>query len=293
MVKLADSQQALVEKILRQLHDAASEAVLPAVQLLGGDPGSKLDVARQVCTTLNRHLYRIGADALPQQVADVETLARLWQRETFLLPVALYVDAENMDTVSADTQAAYHRFLSRGGGLVFVGVRETPVKFTGVSFAVEVNKPTAAEQCEAWTSLLDRDEAKLEHRAAAELLAGQFSLNLSEIRDIVTQVSRMPAEARPLHERLWDRCRDLSRPKLDSLAQRLDVKATWDDLVLPDEQTALLRQIAGQVRQRHKVYEQWGFAAKMNRGFGISALFAGESGTGKTMAAEVIANDLR
>ena len=56
---------------------------------------------------------------------------------------------------------------------------------------------------------------------------------------------------------------------------------------------ALMHQIAGQVRERHKVYEQWGFSQTMNRGFGISALFAGESGTGKTMAAEVIANDLQ
>jgi SpoVK/Ycf46/Vps4 family AAA+-type ATPase len=54
----------------------------------------------------------------------------------------------------------------------------------------------------------------------------------------------------------------------------------------------LLRQIADQVGQRSKVYETWGFRRKMNRGLGISALFAGESGTGKTMAAEVIANDL-
>jgi SpoVK/Ycf46/Vps4 family AAA+-type ATPase len=56
---------------------------------------------------------------------------------------------------------------------------------------------------------------------------------------------------------------------------------------------ALIRRIAGQVRTRHRVYDQWGFSEKMNRGFGISALFSGESGTGKTMAAEVIANDLR
>jgi SpoVK/Ycf46/Vps4 family AAA+-type ATPase len=55
----------------------------------------------------------------------------------------------------------------------------------------------------------------------------------------------------------------------------------------------LMRQIASQIRDRHKVYDEWGFARTMNRGFGISALFSGESGTGKTMAAEVIANDLQ
>jgi len=96
-----------------------------------------------------------------------------------------------------------------------------------------------------------------------------------------------------MRERLLSRGRELTRPRLDLLAQHLEPKATWDDIVLPAEQMDLLRQIAGQVRQRHKVYEQWGFAKKMNRGFGISALFSGESGTGKTMAAEVIANDLR
>jgi SpoVK/Ycf46/Vps4 family AAA+-type ATPase len=62
--------------------------------------------------------------------------------------------------------------------------------------------------------------------------------------------------------------------------------------VLPAEQKELLRRITQQVNQRNKVYKQWGFRDIMNRGLGINALFAGESGTGKTMAAEVIANDL-
>ena len=95
-----------------------------------------------------------------------------------------------------------------------------------------------------------------------------------------------------LARKIWSACCAITRPRLDALAQRLDPKATWDDLVLPDEQTVLLHQIAHQVGQRHTVYEEWGFADKMNRGLGISALFAGDSGTGKTMAAEVIANDL-
>src|SRR5574341_744027 len=79
---------------------------------------------------------------------------------------------------------------------------------------------------------------------------------------------------------------------MDALAQRLDPKATWDDIVLPVSELSLLQQIADQVRQRSTVYDDWGFRRKMNRGLGISVLFAGESGTGKTMAAEVIANEL-
>ena len=101
------------------------------------------------------------------------------------------------------------------------------------------------------------------------------------------------SDERTLHDRLWDECLASTRPRLDELAPRLDAKATWTDLVLPAQEMNLLRQIAAQVSQRAKVYEEWGFSKKMNRGLGISALFAGDSGTGKTMAAEVIANELR
>jgi SpoVK/Ycf46/Vps4 family AAA+-type ATPase len=77
------------------------------------------------------------------------------------------------------------------------------------------------------------------------------------------------------------------------LAQRIEPAAAWDDLILPERQKDMLRQIALHVRHRAKVYQDWGFAAKGARGLGISALFAGPSGTGKTMAAEVLADELR
>ena len=93
-------------------------------------------------------------------------------------------------------------------------------------------------------------------------------------------------------EDLWKLCRSFARPKLDDLAQRLVPKAGWDDLVLPERQMQSLRQLASQVRYRMKVYETWGFSDKGRRGLGLSSLFAGESGTGKTLAAEVLAREL-
>jgi SpoVK/Ycf46/Vps4 family AAA+-type ATPase len=92
---------------------------------------------------------------------------------------------------------------------------------------------------------------------------------------------------------VWEFCLLRTRPRLDTLAQRIDARATWEDIVLPEREIALLREIAAQVTQRSQVYDGWGFRQKMNRGFGISVLFAGESGTGKTMAAEVLANELQ
>lgn len=117
-------------------------------------------------------------------------------------------------------------------------------------------------------------------------LASQFNLS-------AVAISAIAQRSAASSETLWSNCLIHTRPQLDTLAQRIDTKATWTDLILPAEATNLLKQIADQVRQRHQVYEEWGFHRKLNRGMGINALFAGESGTGKTMAAEVIANDLK
>ena len=290
--ELAPSQDLVSERVLQHLHDSLDDLSLPVVQLLGVDTGSKLALARRVCAVLGRRLYRIGAEALPQQVGEIETLALLWQRETSLLPVSLYIDAEGYESFSNEIKATLNRFLARPIGLVFVGTRES-IRLTGPSFPIEVEKPTTAEQYASWRKLLAADEAGAEIDSATAQLAGQFDLNLTDIHQVVKRAARISCEPEILAEQLWQIARDLTRPRLNALAQHLETKATWSDLVLPDEQMALMRQIAGQVRERRKVYDAWGFARRMNRGFGISALFAGESGTGKTMAAEVLANDLK
>lgn len=91
---------------------------------------------------------------------------------------------------------------------------------------------------------------------------------------------------------LWEICRRQARPRLDNLAQRIECKAKWEDLIIPEPQRQILKEIIAHLRQRFKVYEQWGFAAQNSRGLGLSALFSGQSGTGKTMAAEVLAKEL-
>ncbi|MGH2370578.1 MAG: ATP-binding protein, partial [Chloroflexota bacterium] len=128
-----------------------------------------------------------------------------------------------------------------------------------------------------------------------EALVAQFDLGTQGIAAAGVQALGEPAQRLNggLGARLWDACRAQARPRLDDLAQRIEPAATWDDLVLPEAQRQVLREIAIHVRQRARVYETWGFAAKSARGLGISALFAGPSGTGKTMAAEVLAHELR
>lgn len=285
------SQQAKVDEIVARWREPTLAETPPAAILLGLDSGAKLLVAQAVCERMERTLYRIGADALPLAIGEIENLARVWQRETALLPLTLYIDAQ-ADGASADHLAALDRFVMRAircDGFFFVGTREPLARAGFYSQAFDIARPTASEQHAEWRSAM----AALpeDRRAAAGKLSGQFSLNCSDIRRIVADSPADPLDTLP--DRLWDQCRDRSRPRLDTLAQRIDPRATWDDLVVTEDTRRLLHEIVAQVTSRGQVYEQWQFARRMNRGLGISALFTGDSGTGKTMAAEVIANDLR
>ncbi|CAG0930529.1 ATP-dependent zinc metalloprotease FtsH [Thermoflexales bacterium] len=288
-IDLPPSQQAAADDIVLHWRRSLESATLPMAQLLGADVVAKQAVAAQAAATLGRLLYRLPAESLPASSGDLQTLARLWQRESRLLPLALYVDAQEIDSANLDSHAPLTGFLARTDGVIFLGVRDRWPRLPHAHFDIDVAKPTTAEQQASWLAILGPQAIDL-----AGQLAAQFNLNQAAIAAIAHDVLLDAARDDPqLKLKLWATCCTVTRPRLDALAQRLDPKATWEDLVLPAEQITLLHQIADQVGQRHKVYEEWGYAAKMNRGLGISALFAGDSGTGKTMAAEVIANELR
>ncbi|MUL34941.1 ATP-binding protein [Gloeocapsopsis dulcis] len=285
--KLPPSQQAAVETILHNLEQTSKEPP-PIIQLLGADAPSKELVAVHTAAIRSLQLYRLSVELLPAQSAELETFTRLWQRESMLLPVALYLDAQEVETTSSGVQATqFLRFLSRSNGLCFLSTRERQSIPGRNTLTLDINKPTATEQQEVWAIALGTAAAGI-----PAVLASQFNLSQAEIQEIAHTVTTTADNKHTWHKQLWDACLASTRPQLDTLAQRLEPKATWDNIVLPTEEMNLLHQIANQVKQRHTVYEDWGFHQRMNRGLGISALFAGESGTGKTMAAEVIANEL-
>jgi hypothetical protein len=154
----------------------------------------------------------------------------------------------------------------------------------------DIPKPTAEEQSLLWQTSLGPECERVNGHAAN--LAAQFNLNAPAIRASVRQALEAASQGKALDAALWDAGRAQARPRLDDLAQRIETKAHWDDLVLPAKEKELLRSIGAHVRHRAKVYGAWGFAGGSARGLGISALFAGVSGTGKTMAAEVFATEL-
>jgi len=278
-LSLPASTEATVDRVVQLLQPLAGTDRASAVQLVGADADSKTLVAQHAAARLEVDLYRLPTGLLPDQAGELETLSRLWHRETLLRPLSLYLDGDEIEGPTQQETQRVDRFLSRTAGAILLAVREAWAVVGRPGAVVDVRRPTPAEQHTAWAAALGEGEAP-------GLLAGQFDLSLKAIDDIVESTSADPAE-------LWNACLAWTRPRMESLAERLEPKATWADLVLPAAELRLLTQLAAQVRHRSMVYDEWGFRGKMTRGLGITALFAGQSGTGKTFAAEVIANDLR
>ncbi len=294
--ELPPSQRDAVEKVVRHVKQKSANGPPAVTQLIGMDTISKQLISQHIAQDLNINIYRLPVELLTEQTAELETLSRLWQRESLLLPIALYLDAHdagshsqlNGKTSTAHSASPLHRFLARSRGFFVLSAREIQTELETTT-VVDVEKPKPAEQQAAWAEVLGKDVNN-----SPAILAGQFNLNIPTIHQIARIANtEQNGSINTLHDRVWEACLVNTNPKMDMMAQRLKAKATWDDIVLPEETVKLLRQISGQVSKRGTVYDNWGYRQKMNRGLGINALFTGESGTGKTMAAEVIANHLQ
>ena len=288
-ITLPPSQQVVVEQAVTFLQQISPQQKLPLMQLLGIDQASKQLLVWHIAAALGLRVYYMPLALIPAHNIDLENLARLWQRESLLLPIGLYIDAHEADQDGEGAASSLGRFLVRSDGLFFLGTRDVRQDLRRPTLDLDVAKPTAMEQQTAWQTALP-DQAS--HASAR--LAGQFNLGLEAIYQVArSTLAESQQNGQVVDALLWDACLVRTRPRLDTLAERLEPKATWDDIILREELIELLRQIANQVSQRGKVYEDWGFRQRMNRGLGLVTLFAGESGTGKTMAAEVVANHLR
>ena len=281
---LPQSHRALVDHITALWRRSHQEAP-PLVHLIGEEASANRAIASLACAALGFRLHVLDAANVPASAAEREALARLWEREAVLSRSALLVDVEESENLRAVVS-----FLQQTRGCVLVASR-TALQVAGrQTVRLEVRKPAPEEQMLLWRAVLGPAASPL--NGELENLAGNFRLGAEQIASAWAQVLAEEV-ADQQAERLWEICRVDARRGLDGLAQRIEPAAAWSDLVLPAAQLQALRDIAAQVRCRARVYDKWAFASKSARGLGISALFAGESGTGKTMAAEVLARELR
>jgi hypothetical protein len=287
--QLPPSHHTIAEQAAAVWRRSAAHGPLPAIQLCGADRAAKAEIAGVAAALAGLDLHCIPARNLPHAPSEIDSFIRLWDREAALSGSALLIDCSETEGAENAFDSALVALIDTMHGPLFVCTRDPRPTSSRAVRLLEINPPTAEEQGEIWRGALPEHHAL--NGAPAEL-GSQFSLSPAVIRSIAGALSAA-ADAASAADHLWDACRLHARPRLEALAQRIEPAASWQDIVLPEKQLDMLRQITIHVRHRAQVYQDWGFAAKGARGLGISAMFAGPSGTGKTMAAEVLAHTLR
>ncbi len=295
---LVPSHDKLAEAIAMTWSGSKSITDLPIVQLCGSESSSKRAIATAACARLGLQLKILSAQMLPLNASESESLVRLWERESALLSSALLLDCEEVDQTDHARKNAITRFLDTAFTPLLVAGRERRGNIHRQVITLDIPRPTAGEQKMLWQKTLGQAAPVLSSHVDA--LVSQFSLGALTIQNAFAEARTRATEQGMVNwernekfpELIWEACRVHARPRLEELAQRIIPSSIWEELILPEAQLQILRDTAAHVRQRAKVYESWGFIHKGSRGLGISALFAGASGTGKTMAAEVLANTL-
>jgi hypothetical protein len=256
------------------------------VRLHGEATNSRLSVAAAACAAHGMRLLRLRAAAIPASAAELELFARLWERDAALNRAVLLIDAEGVG--GAEWEATARLADTIEGFVIVVGGGSTALPSQTTS--LRIDRPPRQEQRALWQRVLGAHAATL--NGELDRIVAQFRLDPEEIRVAGERIISAGADAESLAPRVWEACRDSARPSFEGRALRIHPRAGWQDLVLPDSSLETLHSIVAHVRQQTKVLEHWGFESQSARGLGMTALFCGPSGTGKTLAAEVLAREL-
>jgi DNA-binding SARP family transcriptional activator len=261
----------------------------------------KRSAAAACCRQWGAALLVLATDLLAARPAEeFATLLDLADREARLQGAVLYWDDADV-LLGEDRHAQLARLLTTLAAhpapafLAGNTPWEPADAPAGMTFVrLEFPAPRHAERVRLWTAAL---AGTATGALDLSVVSGRFRLSGGQIRDAAATArnlahARSPDAPVVTRDDLLAACRLQSNRKLAALAQQITPHYSWPDIVLPADQMAQLREIANQVRYRALVYEGWGFERKVAGGRGLAALFAGPSGTGKTMAADVLAHEL-
>lgn len=297
-----DAQQVAAARLL--LSDEAQltltrEAVLnetppPIVLAFGEDALIRQSVGPLLAHTLERPLFCADPARLAPDERPAEALIE-WQRDAHLTSAVLCL--RNADAWVASVGASptlQEELLAYPGWLVVESAADWQPIGSRRVVRVACAAPGFEQRRRLWQAYVEEAGVGMVEDATCAALAGAFNMTAEQISRAVTAARNEALQRlRPLDDAgLFAAARAQSSPSLGSLARKIIPRYSWDDLILPADQLAMLRELVATVRNRPFVLETWGVGRKLAAGAGVTALFAGPSGTGKTMAAEVIAADV-
>jgi ATPase family associated with various cellular activities (AAA) len=290
---LPPSQEEIAEDLHRWLAAEDSRGLL---QLTGTHASAKSDVAGRAAALAGRRAFAVHADSLPAG-DDLATFLRLWSREALLEPLVLFVQAfEGVAPLAGEeTKPAVHqrspRELSRIAGPCMLDVR-TPLPELDAAPMVAVSPPTDLERRALWRDAL-AVEGHPSDEATVMRLAGEFKSSASQLAGTAGRAREWAQhQGGDAAGHAWADRVQHAGAALAGVTRWVEPRATLEDLKLPPIERQQLDRLIAHARLRSIVQSEFGFSERSTRGMGLTALFHGESGTGKTLAAEVVANAL-
>ena len=264
----------------------------------------KQEVAGAICREIGLPLLVIDLEAILNYELPFKQTFELAFRESLLLPAALYF--KNVDPIFGKNEKLRYqkdillKIVNDNSWLSFISSSQTLDIQGQLSlqrfFQLEFQIPDYAQRQQLWQLHLNGSHP-MSNDVDISSLAGKFNFTYGQIQDAISAANnralwRSPEESLINMKDLYESCRAQSNQKLKILSQKIKPKYVWKDIVLPKDQMAQLREITNYVKYKHVVYDDWGFDRKLSLGKGLNVLFSGPSGTGKTMAAEIMANEL-
>ena len=283
----------IVDKAVTLFRRSLSEQYGSSIQLSGTDDVQKRSIVAAIALKLGGGYLELNYFKVPTQSQQLHLLAVRLGRFMKLTGSLLYIKADRLESQDKGRTEALRDLIDTIEFPIIISTIEPMDWGISHTFNHEVSVPDERDQLALWRAYLTPQLlAQLEPDLPK--LVSQFNLTAPAIKAIALgldiNISRQGQQESTMSS-LWQACRVQARQKLDSLATRIDSLTNWDNLILPEGVRKSLNDIVAQVGLKHIVYQQWGMGG--NRGLGIAALFSGVSGTGKTTAAEAIANELK
>jgi AAA+ superfamily predicted ATPase len=302
----ANQEYLLDELLVKRLQDIilkSQSQTKEILNIIGTNSTGKLELANTACREISKKLLVVETSQMisDKNLLNDNTIQSIYREALLQDAIVLWKNFELLfDQEIKNTLSTFTFHLGQVQGVTLLDTNTTwqPLNLPVDTdyFEIKAPLPNYLGRIKLWSLALDTDHATYTDLDVTSL-ASKFKFTGDQILQAVSTAKNLSGwentdDSQISMKHLYEACRIHSNQKLSTLARKIIPKYQWNDIILPAERTDQLREICNHVKYRDRVYSEWGFGRKLAMGKGLCVLFVGPSGTGKTMASDIIAGEL-